>query len=672
MNTAYFDKLAGLSVGPITESTQLAEKQQSFSDMDIEKGALSKRLGIPEEENIPMERIESELSELEKKAAGGSLSADDEKFRKQLTLAKTFKTMNKGESAVSSAPSVTEEEATAVAKYLNALAEAISYMNEEGYVIPEGMTVSDFVQTLCESTDPELVLVQEYLAENGLVEFVELTESAESTAPVAAASNPLAAITESNWFRKVAGLPLVEASQEGKLQAKMSGMAPLKLASQFSKEPVRSKKAQPAPVMKAVQPPKPGADKPEQKKPAASSSSLRFAGFEKKTPSKAGEAIRAAASKAGTGVKKLGSKLLDKIKTAATADVLPDIFPNKKALTSKHISKAMKHLSKGNYEKVAKHLAKAAKHQKLVSSTDLGVVLDLDALIYLLEQADFDLPLTLTVHGLFEAILNTPDLQELLESPEYRDTVAKSLGLNESQLFDQSDFKDLELEDVLESAEAVSFANVSVFELVSAWDELLPTLNEAELSEDDLEFGHMMEALSDLVEFLDGESYELDGEMTAPELFELIEQTDDLAELRADEDYQALVESVAKKIGRALKHVGTVAGVAGAALGSAPAALAGLGAYAAGHLLKKGAKAVKKFKQSGMGASSQVHQAAQKTWGSNDDEQAKSDEEAAQRHEARKRAKIAHHQKELQRLTGTRHVPADEVGSHLGYNMLPQ
>jgi hypothetical protein len=52
-------------------------------------GALSKRLGIPEDKDIPIGKIRSELAKLKKK---DKLSADDKLFQKQLNFALTMKT----------------------------------------------------------------------------------------------------------------------------------------------------------------------------------------------------------------------------------------------------------------------------------------------------------------------------------------------------------------------------------------------------------------------------------------------------------------------------------------------------------------------------------------------------------------------------------------------------
>jgi len=56
-------------------------------------GALSKRLGIPEEDDIPMERINKEIKKLDDKYPDGEkMSADDREFKRQLEFAKTMKT----------------------------------------------------------------------------------------------------------------------------------------------------------------------------------------------------------------------------------------------------------------------------------------------------------------------------------------------------------------------------------------------------------------------------------------------------------------------------------------------------------------------------------------------------------------------------------------------------
>lgn len=59
-------------------------------------GALSKRLGIPEKDNIPISRINSELATLNKKSKGNKkLSKDDLLFLRQLNFAKAAKGISK-------------------------------------------------------------------------------------------------------------------------------------------------------------------------------------------------------------------------------------------------------------------------------------------------------------------------------------------------------------------------------------------------------------------------------------------------------------------------------------------------------------------------------------------------------------------------------------------------
>ena len=56
-------------------------------------GALSKRLGIPEDEDIPLSTINKHIATLRKKAEGDKkLSEDDARFLHQLQFAKTAKT----------------------------------------------------------------------------------------------------------------------------------------------------------------------------------------------------------------------------------------------------------------------------------------------------------------------------------------------------------------------------------------------------------------------------------------------------------------------------------------------------------------------------------------------------------------------------------------------------
>ena len=60
------------------------------------KGALKKKLGVPEDETITNKEINDELKKIDKKEdKEGKLSKKDAKTKKQLVLAKTLKEINK-------------------------------------------------------------------------------------------------------------------------------------------------------------------------------------------------------------------------------------------------------------------------------------------------------------------------------------------------------------------------------------------------------------------------------------------------------------------------------------------------------------------------------------------------------------------------------------------------
>jgi len=69
-----------------------AEEKKWIQKAGMKKGALSDRLGIPEEDDIPMSVINRHIKILEKKSEGDKkLSADDSKFLHQLIAAKNMK-----------------------------------------------------------------------------------------------------------------------------------------------------------------------------------------------------------------------------------------------------------------------------------------------------------------------------------------------------------------------------------------------------------------------------------------------------------------------------------------------------------------------------------------------------------------------------------------------------
>lgn len=76
-----------------TDNSNLEESDKKWiQKTDMEKGALHKKLGVPEGENIPVSKLKSLKKELMKKAEGDKkLSAADSKLLKQVNLAMTLK-----------------------------------------------------------------------------------------------------------------------------------------------------------------------------------------------------------------------------------------------------------------------------------------------------------------------------------------------------------------------------------------------------------------------------------------------------------------------------------------------------------------------------------------------------------------------------------------------------
>lgn len=80
---------------PVKESTkkrQTNEEEKWIQKTDMKKGALRKKLGVPEGENIPKTKLKKLKNELMKKSEGDKkLSASDSKLLKQVNLALTLK-----------------------------------------------------------------------------------------------------------------------------------------------------------------------------------------------------------------------------------------------------------------------------------------------------------------------------------------------------------------------------------------------------------------------------------------------------------------------------------------------------------------------------------------------------------------------------------------------------
>ena len=71
------------------------EEEKWMQDAVKRPGALHKKLGIPEDQEIPMELINKKLAELKKKSEGDkTLSKDELQFQRQLNFAKNAKNIN--------------------------------------------------------------------------------------------------------------------------------------------------------------------------------------------------------------------------------------------------------------------------------------------------------------------------------------------------------------------------------------------------------------------------------------------------------------------------------------------------------------------------------------------------------------------------------------------------
>jgi len=96
------DKYAGGGQEPEPEvdnsewmGLSMNEEEKWMQDAVKRPGALHKKLGIPEDQEIPMELINKKLAELKKKSEGDkTLSKEDLRFQRQLNFAKNAKNIN--------------------------------------------------------------------------------------------------------------------------------------------------------------------------------------------------------------------------------------------------------------------------------------------------------------------------------------------------------------------------------------------------------------------------------------------------------------------------------------------------------------------------------------------------------------------------------------------------
>ena len=103
-------------------------KEKWIQDAIEEEGALSKALGIPEEENIPLSLLKKKKKELQEKAEGDKTLSDEElELFRQINLAITLKTkVNKKANLLSKTiklahtkPSLREKLLPLIEKYKN-------------------------------------------------------------------------------------------------------------------------------------------------------------------------------------------------------------------------------------------------------------------------------------------------------------------------------------------------------------------------------------------------------------------------------------------------------------------------------------------------------------------------------------------------------------------------
>jgi hypothetical protein len=80
----------------VSETLDAFLNEEKWIPKDMKKGALSKKMGVPEEKNIPMAAINKRIAALEKKGEGDKkLSAADLKTLHQLVAAKNMKKIKK-------------------------------------------------------------------------------------------------------------------------------------------------------------------------------------------------------------------------------------------------------------------------------------------------------------------------------------------------------------------------------------------------------------------------------------------------------------------------------------------------------------------------------------------------------------------------------------------------
>lgn len=632
----WINQLAGVEVTP--DAAPVVEG--SLADIDIKKGALHRKLGIPEDQTIPMEHIDKELSGLHAKS---ELSADDEHFRKMLTLAKTFKSMKKEEVEAAPVETLTEED------QLAALAGLVEHLKAEGYEIPEDMTVLELVQEICDN--PDLTEEVEWLAEHGLVEYEELAEAPSlADGPMI---TPVAQMVMSEWFTRVSGNELVELDNPSK---------PPKTASPGTAQASTNRA-----VQQAANKPYKGylSQKPKGVSKPVPAASLKVAKAEPVEPAK--KPVVPSTTKAGSqtpNASPIHTKPSEPAPGAghtavAAFEKKPNIFHKAGNFLSKHLNKlgdvqhaydkgeSAKKLAKlqKEHEKTGSALAThTVQHKQTYGESYYAFAAGVTSLMVLLENDGYALPDDLTAQGLFTSVAQTPELAVIAAEPNYRQLVELGSSLVESDGV-PGPLSAIPVIALVSDSAAQTLETISVIDLLAAW-ETNPIQEGVELSEEDAAFVAQMETLDDLMGHLQTEGYDLPADLTLEGLFAAVAETPELAWLLEDADYQALTEKgLLHRVGGALKHVGMAAGAAGLAVASTPLALGGLAAYGVGHLAKKLHKGVKEYK---------------KARGRAKEASGEADVERAQREAANAAAHIKH----LSNLHASREAHVKEIARH--------
>jgi hypothetical protein len=91
LNRKFDNKASIQDITPI-EFGEMKEEVKKWIPKDMKRGELHKRLGIPEDKDIPLALIDEKIKMLQKRAKGDKkLNVDDSKFLHQLIAAKNLK-----------------------------------------------------------------------------------------------------------------------------------------------------------------------------------------------------------------------------------------------------------------------------------------------------------------------------------------------------------------------------------------------------------------------------------------------------------------------------------------------------------------------------------------------------------------------------------------------------